>query len=215
LPEDPTVTSVPPSVGVRTYAREIERRWARLQQRPRILSPKEWALICDWYARAVPLQVIEEAMQAALDKSHADRPPRTLVYLAASVEEAWEVLVDGRRAQLHDGSSRSDPADAARIWQERLLAEPRSSPLKALLERLLEDHGRGADPVELDARLDAELPAAISPDRLARVRAAVAGELEPFVERISAEVLAETARTAMLTRLRRELGLARLAPARG
>ena len=49
--------------GARHYAREIEKHWTALLERPVVLGERDWRLISDWHAREIPLGLILEAME--------------------------------------------------------------------------------------------------------------------------------------------------------
>ena len=191
----------------RAYAREVERRWSRLHERPVILSPKDWALLSDWQARGVPLWILDEAMQAAVERRSGREPPRSLAYLAPAVEEAWGLVLEGRRRD--EPLPRPPAADPRRRWQEVALEQP-GSPLAELVGGLLERLDAGEAAAAIDEELDRGLAPAVGPERVAPITALVERELSPFAERMTPAILAETTRAAVVLRLRRELGLPRL-----
>ena len=188
----------------RAYAREIERRWSRLHERPVVLSPKDWALVTDWQSRGVPLWILDEAMQAALERRAGREPPRSLAYLAPAVDEAWSVVLEGRRRDAP--LLRPEPVDVRQRWREVAQARPGSA-LGAVLDGLLArlEAGEAAD--KIDDELDRALAAAVQPEWVASITALVEQELLPFAERMTPTTLAETTSAAVVLRLRRELGL--------
>ena len=197
------MTQAPPERdGGRAYAREIERRWAQLQGRPVVLSPKDWVLITDWHARGIPLSLVDEAIQAAGERRR--ELPRNLAYVVPAVEEAWGVVVDGRR---RDEPLAPPRALAPREAWRRVAREHSGTPLGALLDGLLA-RLEGGEPVEaIETTLERELTGFVDPALLSRIRREIERELAPFSERLSGEIPTETTRAAVVFRLRRELGL--------
>jgi hypothetical protein len=192
------------------YVRRIERRWAEIQERPIVLSPREWTLVAAWHARGVPLALVAQAMDEAVERSRrGGRLPRRVTYLASAVEEAWATVLDGRL-----GPADPAPAPAATApggaWRRRAL-DPASGPaLRGLIEELLQRLAAGEPAEELDRELDRRLVACVPPALLAAVDAGIEIELAAYRERISEERLHRTRARARIVRLRGALGLARL-----
>jgi len=188
------------------YAREIERRLSRILDRPVVLSPKDWALISDWHARQIPLTLILESLRYAAEQPSRRGAPRTLSYVAPAVEEAWRVVLDGRRRPL-EPTTRPATDDPLGAWRLRREAEIGSSSLGRLLDALLTAHDAGEPAEALDSRLDERLPTSVPEDLLRVTCDQVDAELAPFVERMDAATLDRTRRSAIVDRLRRALGL--------
>ncbi len=186
------------------YAREIERQWSRILDRPVVLSPKDWALISDWHAREIPLSLILESIRY-LAQTPVRRAPRSLAYLAPAVEEAWGVVVEGRRPR--GPRLLQHTADGVTLWRQRLETETGASPLGGLLLELLGARDAGEPADALDRRLDEQLPSAVSDDLLSTTRQRVDAELAPFRDRMDASTFDQTRRAAIVDRLRRALGL--------
>lgn len=194
------------------YARAVERRWARLCDRAVILSERDWALIENWYGRGVPLQIIEEAIDAAAARrgrgGAAPKAPRGLAYIAPAVEEAWGTLLEGRVAE---GAASSEPGEAGpagvEAWRRRLQAEPEGSPLRRLLATLLEALDSGEAEGGIDERLEREIAAAAPEALRRRAEDEVGRELEPYRGRMKSEALDATRRRAVARRLRNWLEL--------
>jgi hypothetical protein len=174
-----------------------------------VLSPREWALISDWYDRSIPLAIIEEAIQqVVMAKSRRGSIPRSLGYIAAAVEEAWGVVQEGRRIQAVPASAAEAQSRSALVrWRERAVREPAGSPLSKLLHGLLERHAAGAAPEELDRDLAAQLPETVSEELLQSTRQAVERQLVGFRERMDNGIYGATRRRAIVARLRRALEL--------
>ena len=158
-----------------SYARAIERLWAELLERPVILSPRDWALVSEWYERSIPLALIEEAIETVrLKMRRGRRAPRNLSYLAPSVEESWQAVVEGRSEEPEPpvAELQQEVAPAA-AWEACAQAGRCGAPLCGLLRSLLEELRAGADPDSIDARLERELPlrapAALVEDATAQV----------------------------------------------
>lgn len=195
-----------------SYARAVERRWARLCDRAVILSERDWALIEDWHRRGIPVQIIHEAMDAAETRRGKSRrpvrPPRGLAYVAPAVEEAWRTVLEGRIAEGRaPGPADEPPPGGIEAWRRRLEAEPEDSPLRRLLSALLEalDSGERADGI--DARLEREIAEAAPGSLRQRAEDEVGRELEPYAGRMGEETLEATRRRAVARRLREWLAL--------
>ncbi len=81
--------------SVRSYARAIERSWSRVVGRAVILSRRDWDRISAWHESGVPLELIKEAIDDVAEKPRR-RAPRSLAYVAPAVDEAWQVVREGR-----------------------------------------------------------------------------------------------------------------------
>jgi hypothetical protein len=194
------------------YARAIERLWSRRQERAVVLSPREWKLVGDWYDRGIPLRLVEEAIET----SRIRRPRGGLGHVAAAVEEAWEVIVQGRLGEVKAGCRRPAAEEAEErlsAWHRRRESSAAGSPLRRLLDDLLERQAGGAEPAELDRRVDAALPEAAPREWRRRARDEVERALEPYRETMRPDVLETTRCRATLERLRQLLGLPRLSGA--
>ena len=190
------------------YAREIEARWSRLLDRPVVLSPKDWVLISNWHARGIPLQIIDESIRAAGERKHRSAAPRGLAYIAPAVEEAWRVVVEGRLALTHSAATSGPPTGSPiDLWRERMREEPSGSHLRDLLAALLAAHEAGEVAETLDERLEWALPTSVDHAWRRSIEERVDHELAPFRERMDQATLAETRRSAVLSRMRDELGL--------
>jgi hypothetical protein len=190
------------------YAREIEARWSRLLDRPVVLSPKDWVLISDWHARGIPLQIIDESILAAGERKRRSTAPRGLAYIAPSVEEAWRVVLEGRLTPTH---STATPGQLARspidLWRGRMREEPSGSRLRGLLKALLAAHEAGEIAETLEERFERALPDCVDGAWRRNIEERVDRELAPFLERMDQATLEETRRSAVLSRMRDELGL--------
>jgi hypothetical protein len=192
------------------YARLIERRWSELQGKPIVLSPRDWARIERWFSLGIPLEIVGEAMAAVTERGATKKSPRRLAEVAPLVEEAWAVILDGRRAPRYEVGPSAE-ADPLSLWRRRKEREPVGSPLAVLLEELTDRFERGEDCHGLDEELDHRLVQTVDPALRDSVQREVDSDVEPFRGRIPADRLEATRRRACVDRLRRLLDLPRLA----
>ena len=195
------------------YARAIERAWSRILDRPVVLSPKDWALISDWHARAIPLPLVLESMRHAAERPGGRSAPRNLGYIAPAVEEAWQVVLDGRRASSAP-LPRPQSADPDKAWRARIETEGVDSTLGRLLGDLLKAYESGETPEAVDLRLNERLEASVSTEFRGAACVQIDAELAPFVERMDGAIFDRTRQAAIVDRLRRALNLPFLDPAR-
>ena len=198
------------------YARAVERLLAERTERTAVLSPRDWATLTAWHARGIPLELVAEALDAAVERQARRKGGgalRGLSYVAPAVEEAWRVILDGRSssepADEPGGGTLENPVES---WRRRLGQEPPDSRLRRLLEELLRDHAEGTPQSALDDRLDKSLPQAAPRELLERCEAEIDGRIAPFRSRMSPEVLEQTIAAARRRYLRSALGLLRAVP---
>ena len=187
--------------------------WQRGFGSSRILSRKDWELLLDWHDRGIPLKLIEEAVEAATERPAKGSSPRSLGYLAPAVEQAWQVIVDGRLEGATEPTAASDPAlDILGRWRSSRDAEAPGSALAGLLDELLARAEAGESPEMLDRSLEQSLPE-VAPEKLRRrCRAEVDARLAPFESRMDPEALRVTRHRAWVDLLRRALDLPGLRP---
>jgi hypothetical protein len=199
--------------GPEVYARELERAMSRVRQRPVVLSPRDWELVVDWHARQIPLAVIQEALDeaAARARKRGSSGPRSLSYLARTVDEAWDLIRGGRLDPL-DAAIPGSPsmAEVREVWSRARESAGKETPLAALIEELLRRLDDGEAPEDVERRLEGSIVDHAPPELAERIRAEVGAELAPFSGRIPPADLEATSRRAVVTRLRRFLGLPRL-----
>lgn len=96
------------------YFLEIEAHFALRRGTPFVLSPKDWALMQEWAAEAIPLPVVIEAIDSVFDKAiERNKKVNGLRYCRHAVKELWQ-----ERRELQIGASDSVPEEGA----ESLLA---------------------------------------------------------------------------------------------
>ncbi|NIM02292.1 MAG: hypothetical protein GTN89_05880 [Acidobacteria bacterium] len=192
-------------IPARRYAREIESRWTALLERPVVFGERDWALICDWHARGIPLTLIEDAFEQFGEKLRRwRRSPRNLGAVAPLVDEAWRTVLEGRIDGEQD-AGRSIGPTARESWERRIgdLVGPLRDWLRDLLDRL--DAGAPAQECEASLReglLD-HLPAGLRSE----IESEVSAELGAFRERMSPEIWRSTRDAALFSAARRRLGL--------
>ena len=187
-----------------TYARAVEGCWSQLVGPPGVLSPRDWRLVLEWHERGVPLQIIHEAIEAAAERT--SKAPRGLSYIAAAVDEAWNVVQDGRLVE--DGVSVApEPASAEARWLARAEVEASGSELGRLLRSLLDRLGRNAPRDVIDRELSSRLANTLPAERVEAASRQVEQELARFLRRMPAPAFAATSRRALIDRLRQELDL--------
>ncbi len=196
------------------YARAVERILAELSGRPVILSPRDWALVENWHDRGVPLQAVLETIEEVATRPHRKRRRARigLGLFARAVEESWEAIRDGRlRARAARTGALPRWSEARDAW---VAARDRAGGVPALaglLSELIGEIERGGEPGTIDRELDERLPGAVPADVLETAKMAAGRGLAPFRGRFAPDVFAATCRRAIADRLRRMLGLPRLA----
>jgi hypothetical protein len=210
----------------RRYYQAAEAAFIRRRGTPFLLSPRDFALLQQWRALAVPIEAVEQGIDQAFSRRE-ERAARgrvnSLSYCADAVLEAWE-----RRAEMAVGrggagtGGEPDVAGAIAGFQARLaelaLRRPDlASPIEAAarsLERLGKS-GKNAGDVETSlARLDKRLAQALADALPAAESEGLSRDVEGSLKRVSAVMEAgaaeRTARALMRRALREHLGLPRL-----
>lgn len=197
------------------YARAIEIALARLLERPRLLSPREWALVADWHSRGIPLAVVIEAFEdvgkrRAVGK-RGSSSLRSLAYLVPSVEEGWQAICEGRVSRASQETAPLPARNALdQAWEAARRVAPANSALAVLLEDLCRRKNQGEDPTTLDDALDAAIEAAAPDDAVAAAERETLLALIPFRRRMSPKDFEKTVKRARVDRLRAMLQLPRL-----
>jgi hypothetical protein len=210
----------------RRYYQAAEAAFIRRRGTPFLLSPRDFALLRQWRALAVPIEAVEQGIDQAFSRRE-ERAARgrvnSLSYCADAVLEAWE-----RRAEMSVGRGGARPGaepDVARAtagFQTLLadlagrrpdLAEPLEAAARSL-ERLGKS-GRSAEDIETSlARLDKRLAQALAAALPAAEGESLSQAVQASLERVSAAMDAgaaeRTARALMRRALREHLGLPRL-----
>lgn len=194
------------------YARSIESAWFDLVEAPAVISAREYALIAEWHARGIPLQLILETLEEAVEtRRRRGRPaPRSLTYFAKGVEEAWAALHEGRteyEERAPERGARSAPVDR---WRATRDSAATPAVLRGLLTSLLERLEAGEPACEIDAELGRRITDLLDDEHCRAVALAVDRRLEPFRSRMAEKVWNETRQRAIVEGLRREHDLPRL-----
>ncbi len=210
----------------RRYYQAAEAAFVRRRGTPFLLSPRDFALLRQWRALAVPIEAVEQGIDEAFSRRE-ERAARgrvnSLSYCADAVLEAWE-----RRAEMSIGRGGARPGaepDVARAiagFQAQLadLARRRpdlAAPIEAAARSLgrLGESGKNAGAIEtplarLDKRLAQALADALPPAEGESVSRAVDGALKRVSAVMDAGAAERTARALMRRALREHLGLPRL-----
>ena len=204
----------PAGISAASYARRIERIWSGKLDRPIVLSPRDWEIANDWHERGIPLEIVEEQMNAAVERARRrGRSARSaLSFLRPGVDDAWSTVVGGRLDETAPPAPAPASRGAAAAWREAAAAAGEDSPLASLLERLLAELEGGAEPGEVDRELDLQLPEAAPAALRREVEAGVERDLAPHRGRMPPGEIERSGRAALRRFLRERLGLPRLAP---
>jgi hypothetical protein len=210
----------------RRYYQAAEAAFIRRRGTPFLLSPRDFALLQQWRALAVPIEAVEQGIDQAFSRRE-ERAARgrvnSLSYCADAVLEAWE-----RRAEMSVGrggartGAEPDVARAIAGFQARLadlalrrpdLAAPVEAAARSL-ERLGKS-GKSAGDVEtslarLDKRLAQALAVALPAGESANLSRAVEDSLKRVSSVMDASAAERTQRALMRRALREHLGLPRL-----
>jgi hypothetical protein len=198
MPRDDALTA-------EAYARRIERRWSKLSERAVVLSPREWAQLLAWHERGVPLEIVMQALVDVVERAQRRGAVPRLSRVATAVEAAWATVVDGRIARAADPL----PGGAA-AWERCCRALAPGSALAELLDPLLARLGDGESAAVIEQALEDGLCEAAPSELVQAIEAEVERELASYRTRIAADELRATRRRALIDRLRKRLGLARL-----
>ncbi|MBZ5640717.1 MAG: hypothetical protein LAO51_18420 [Acidobacteriia bacterium] len=202
--------------GAVSYVRSVERALAALSGRPFVLSPRDYARVSDWHARGVPLDLVLETISEKTARHGGASRGSGLALFAPAIEETWMAVRDGRLGAVGlpgpDGLPSLDSAVEA--WRVTRSSAPVGSRLRRLLDRLLSEVEAGSPAEALDAELDRTLDSAAPEILVARIAEEALRELEPFRRRMEPGVFEATVHRSISDRLRRSLGLPRIALSR-
>lgn len=194
------------------YARAIERRWTERLERPIVLSPRDWTRISEWHERGIPLPLVLESIDAALETRR--RPgaarPRSLAYVAPLVDESWRVVVDGRRVPAEPRGAPASAPGRLDSWRKRRDAQPHGSSLRQILERLVLAVETGSSPEAVDQELDATLAGAVPRDLASEATRAAEHDVARLRGRVPHASIERARSLAVASWLRRRLALPRL-----
>jgi len=198
-----------PKAGERRYVRAIEAAWSRIQGRPVVISEREFELVDGWRKRGIPLATVLEVL-GDLERRRGGRTPRSLAYLQPAVDRAWAPVAAGRVVPPTLPKPTAPPLVPSLAWVAARPGLPEETPLRLLVDRLLEEADRGAPPGELDAILDREIVGAADAETLDRVTREVRGALAGYSVKMTPEEFARTYDRALRDALRRAVKLPRL-----
>ena len=204
----------------RRYYQAAEAAFIRRRGTPFLLSPRDFALLREWRALGVPIEAIEQGIDAAFSRREERRARgrvNSLRYCADSILEAWE-----RRAETSVGkgigASAAEPDIAAKLagLSENLAELERRRPdLAAPIDSAsgslgrLAKSGKNAGETETSlARLDKRLAKALYEALPETERERLDAEAEAALSRARVRMDADTAertRRALTRRMLREL----------
>jgi hypothetical protein len=210
----------------RAYYQAAEAAFIRRRGTPFLLSPRDFALLKEWRALGIPIEVVE----AGVDEAFSRREERgaagrvnSLAYCRDAVLEAWERRAETARGRGPEEGAPEPDAKAALMDLGRRLEECRerrgdlATPLGAALRSLsrLEASGRGAEDLEgslarLDRRLAGELYEALPGPERAGIEAEIEVLLAGAGARMDASAVEKTRRALTRRAVRERLGLPRL-----
>ena len=194
------------------YVRAIERLWSELLERPVVLSPRDWDRIRGWYARAIPLAIVREAIEELARPRRGGRqrrPPRDLGAIERAVDQSWEVVTQGRAVKQPASAPHTAfaPAAGTDLWPARTERVQAGSGTEALLLEAAERLAAGEAVTVIDRDVDLRLRDTVPADWIVEIEADVQRELAAVRGRMSPATLRQTQERAVCERLRRRLGL--------
>lgn len=197
----------------------LEREFLRLRGKSTVLSPADWELACEWWARGIPLELIVREMDRLFARQRergSKRGISSLRYFRAAVEAAWSELQEVRAGGYRvDAGEEFDPGAALRRLSESLpedfAGKQRwSLALRELAGEQLPAHAMEPALAELEARLLEEVLVQLSPGERQELERAAERAWARVAEQVSG---AESARVRTALRhqiLRRKFSLPRL-----
>jgi hypothetical protein len=208
----------------RGYYAAAEAAFIRRRGTPFLLSPRDFALLREWRALGVPIEAIEQGIDAAFSRREersAIGRVNSLSYCRDAVLEAW-----ARRAETSVGRGRPGKQPEVRPALEELTRSVREvgerrpdlawtlEPILGSLERLA-GSGKSAEETEaslarLDRRLARELLEALPEPERGRLEADVGESLARAGLRMDAETAKRTVSALTRRKLREKLDLPRL-----
>jgi hypothetical protein len=196
----------PEKATVRTYVRALEQSLSRSADRPVVFSSRDWELAARWHDSGIPLGLVLDILE-----ERADRAVRSLAYIAPRVLEAWNAVLAGRVSGREETGPQTEGAgDPAGAWRRVLQGESGATPLRRLLEHLLESLDAGGDPSTVDRLLDEGIAEAAPRPLREEVEAEAGRVLEPYRSRMAPEVFQATLVRSVRDRIRKRLRLPRL-----
>jgi hypothetical protein len=230
------MTAAPPrDRRLRSYVRAVETRFCRHRGTPRIVSPREFSLMLEWFERGIPVSVVVRALDEAFASAGPDgigslsylRAPVDRSFrryrearlgeaepggpvVAITLEEAREMLGLARdrirRAAGQDERGADDMASVAR-GLERHLLRLASGPAGAPLPDLA---SLERSLLRLDGKLLKAAVRRLGPEEIARLREEAERELAPHRELMAPAIFSRTVERHFRRLLRRATDLPEL-----
>jgi hypothetical protein len=210
----------------RAYYQAAEAAFIRRRGTPFLLSPRDFALLKEWRALGIPLDVVEAGVDEAFSRREgrgAAGRVNSLAYCRDAVLEAWERRAETSRGRGAAGNVPEPDAKAALAALARRLEECRqrrgdlAATLDSALRSLarLEASGRSAEDLEsslarLDRRLAGELYAVLPEAERAGIDGEIGALLAAAGARMDAAAAEKTRRALTRRAVRERLGLPRL-----
>jgi hypothetical protein len=221
------------------YFERIEEYFGRLRGTSRLLSPREWMLVKEWWEMGIPLELVLRGIKRAFDKFEEKKISGEIVSLAYCKHEVLATFRDYRGALI--GKKRKEERKKEASFSSSALIEALSR-AKGMFVNFLKGKGEGEFPdrlrviitqldalisslssgkppswEELDERLanlDSELTDAIfshTPKHVIdKITSMVEKELSPYRDKMTPTSYDGTLRKLLLRELRRGYRLPRL-----
>ena len=208
----------------RSYFAAAEAAFIHRRGTPFLLSPRDFALLREWRALGVPIEAIEQGIDAAFSRREersAVGRVNSLSYCRDAVLEAWARRAETSVGRGHPGKQPEvRPAldeltrSVREVGERRPDLAPTLEPILGSLERLA-GSGKSAEETEaslarLDRRLARELLEALPAAEKGRLEADVEKSLERAGLRMDAETAKRTVSALTRRKLREKLDLPRL-----
>jgi hypothetical protein len=201
----------------RRYYQAAEAAFIRRRGTPFLLSPRDFALLREWRALGVPMEAVEQGIDAAFsgrEERQARGRVNSLGYCADAILEAWE-----RRAETSVGKGGGRPGPepdiaAALAGLSGSLAElarrrpDLAAPIEAVsrsLDRLAKSDKNAGEIETSLARLDKRLAKALSDALPEPERDRIDAEVETALSRANIRMDADTAQRTVRALTRRTL----------
>jgi hypothetical protein len=210
----------------RGYYEAAEAAFIRRRGTPFLLSPRDFALLKEWRALGIPLEVVESGIDEAFtrrEQRNAVGRVNSLAYCRDAVLEAWERRAETARGRGRSGAEPEPDVEAILEGLARRLEEARArrpdlaSPFDSALGSLqrLATSRKTAEQIEaslarLDRRLAREISEALPESERAELDRHVGRRLAGAIGRMDSATAEKTARALMRRSVRELLDLPRL-----
>jgi len=188
--------------GGDTYLAQVEQYFLRKRRRGVCLSPRDWEQVMRWQQAGIPLRVVLQGIERALERAGRRREVYFLSYCDAAVQEVWR---EYRRA-LVGGGGETRQEQKGRFWAElevwreevvRALAGHPQAEVQELAEwarSWLLGLTDAAGAVRFFSELAGRLGGLLDAETKEALAAEVEGLIGSYARRMSQEALADTRR---------------------